>query len=436
MHRKLQPNTNMSHNAPNQTPASNPDQAGLMKKNSARSHPFTRRDFLRVGAAGTAGVALGGLPEKIFAADEKIQTLPRRRYGRTGLQISTLVGASDWSADVIPLAVKAGVNYWHKAQKWSSETFPAALKSQPREAYHLEITVDRVGGDHKHGRIDEEQHYQYVKKCVANSGVGYFDVFKFHFGFHSVQEAKTDAGVVRAFERLQKECLVKHLALSQHHYNDIGGDMAFEILNYLMDKTPFAAAQFFYTYGDRKETQDLIALAKQKDFGTIAMKTMGGVGRAAADKKFSALLAEPKFAGSTPATAMVKWLMGNPGLTAAVIATKNFDQLSENVAAAKAVTLGRHDRHALDLLAGYNRGLTCLLCSDCVTSCPEHIGIADIFRYERYALDYSELDRARAEYSALTKNGTACIACGDCLPDCRADINILAKLKQVHALLG
>jgi len=407
-----------------------------MKKTSASSHPFTRRDFLRIGTAGTAGVALGGWPEKIFAGGNEIALLPRRRYGRTGLQISTLVGASDWSADVIPLAVKAGVNYWHKAQRWTKETLPDAIKSQPREAYHLEITVDRVGGDHKHGRIDEEQHYQYVKKCVANSGVGYYDVFKFHFGFHSVLEAKTDAGVVRAFERLQKEGLVKHLALSQHHYNDIGGDMAFEILNYLMDQTPFAAAQFFYTYGDRKETQDLIALAKQKDFGTIAMKTMGGVGRAAADKKFQTLLAEPKFAGSTPGTAMVKWLMGNPGLTAAVIATKNFDQLSENVAAAKAATLGAHDRHALDLLAGYNKGLTCLLCADCVTSCPEHIGIADIFRYERYALDYHELDRARAEYQALTKNGTACIACGDCLPGCRADINILAKLKQVHNLLG
>ena len=212
--------------------------------------------------------------------------------------------------------------------------------------------------------------------------------------------------------------------------------MAFEILNYLVDNSPFEAAQFFYTYGDRKETQDLIALAKQKDFGTIAMKTMGGVGRASEDKKFTALLAEPKFAGSTPAAAMVKWLMANPNLTAAVIATGNFDQLTENVGAAKQGTIGLNDRHTLDLLAGYNKGLTCLLCADCVSRCPEDIAIADIFRYERYASDYHDLGRARAEYKALTKNGTACIACGDCLPDCRADINILSKLKQVHDLLG
>jgi len=90
----------------------------------------------------------------------------------------------------------------------------------------------------------------------------------------------------------------------------------------------------------------------------------------------------------------------------------------------------------LKLLAGFNHGQTCLLCAKCISYCPEHIGIADILRYERYALDYHELARARAEYKTLTKNGTACIACGDCVPACPADINIIAKLKDVHNLLG
>jgi predicted aldo/keto reductase-like oxidoreductase len=404
----------------------NPDSKGL-----------TRRDFIRVGATGATGLALAsGLGALKVSGAETPATLPRRRYGRTGLEISALVGASDWNQDVIPMAVKAGVNYWHKAHRWTKETFPDAIKSQPRESYFLEITVDRVGGDHNKGHIDEEQHYQFVKNAAARSGVGYFDVFKFHFGYHSVEEAKTNPGVTRAYDRLKKEGLVKHLAISQHHYNNIGGDMAYDIVTYLIDHSPFEAAQFFYTYGDKKELEDVLALAKQKDFGTIAMKTMGGVGRAATDKKMQTLLAEPKFKGSTPATAMVKWLMANPNLTAAVIATSNFDMLQENLAAARAGTMSSNDRHSLDLLAGYNKGLTCLLCADCVTHCPEHIAIADILRYERYALDYHDLSRARAEYKTLTKDGTACIACGDCMPACQADINIMAKLKEVHSLLG
>jgi len=399
---------------------------------------LTRRDFIRVGTTGAAGLAFAGTGALNAAAagvDAPAQ-LPRRRYGRTGLEISALVGASDWSPDVIPLAVKAGVNYWHKAHRWTAETMPDALKSQPREAYHLEVVVDRVGGDHNHGHIDEEQHYQFVKQKVAESGVGYYDVFKFHFGFHSIEEAKTNLGIVHAFERLKKEGLVKHLALSQHHYNNIGGNMAYDIVTYLIENSPFEAAQFFYTYGDKKELDEVLALAKKNDFGTIAMKTMGGVKRAANDAKMQALLAEPRFKGSTPGAAMVKWLMANPNLTAAVINTKNFDQLQENVAAARAMTLGAHDHHALNLLASYNKGLTCLLCGDCVSRCPEHIAIADILRYERYALDYDELARAKAEYKTLTKNGTACIACGDCMPACSVDINILAKLKDVHNLLS
>ena len=407
-----------------------------MNDEPKEANGLTRRDFIRVGATGATTIALAGMSALKASAAEAVGRLPRRRYGRTGLEISALVGASDWSADVIPLAVKAGVNYWHKAHRWTAEKMPEAIKSQPRESYHLEITVDRVGGDHMHGRIDEEQHYQFVKQAVASAGVGYYDVFKFHFGYHSVNEAKTDLGVIRAFDRLKKEGLVKHLAISQHHYNNIGGDMAYDIVTYLIDHSPFEAAQFFYTYGDKKELDDVLALAKQKDFGTIAMKTMGGVGRASTDNKFQALLAEPRFKGSSPGAAMVKWLMSNPNLTAAVIATSNFDQLQENFAAARQGSMSSSDRQALGLLAAYNKGMTCLLCADCVSHCPEHIAIADILRYERYALDYHDLSRARAEYKTLTKDGTACIACGDCMPACQADINIMAKLKEVHHLLG
>jgi predicted aldo/keto reductase-like oxidoreductase len=214
--------------------------------------------------------------------------------------------------------------------------------------------------------------------------------------------------MVRAFERLKKEGLVKHLAISQHHDNSIGRDMAWEILDYLADHQPYHATQFFYTYGDHKEVQEWIDAAKKKDIATVAMKTMGSVGRAAQDEKFKRLLADPKYQGSTPGAAMVKWLKSNQNLAAAVIATSNFDQIRENVGAAASLAMGPQDHAALGLLSGYNKGLTYLLCAKCVSSCPEHIGISDICRYERYARDYHDLDQARREYAALTWEGTSC----------------------------
>ena len=396
---------------------------------------FSRRDVMRIGAAGAAAVGVAGLAA---AADDPVagDKIPKRRYGRTGLEIGWLVGASDWPKEIVPRAVNAGVNYWHKAQRWTAATMPPAIKSQPRESYYLECVVDRVNGSHTTGKIDEEQHYQFVKDRLKESGAGYYDVFKFHFGYHSVDEAKQNPGMVKAFERLKKEGLVKHLAISQHHYNNIGGGMAWEILDYLAEHQPYDATQFFYTRDDRKEVQEWIDVAKKKDIATIAMKTMGGVGRAAEDEKFKKLLADPKYAGSTPGAAMVKWLKSNDNLTGAVIAIRNFDQFKENTGAAATVALAPQDHATLGLLSGYNKGLTCLLCAQCVSACPEHIAIADIFRYERYAKDYLDLDRARSEYAALTRNGTSCVGCGDCLPACVQEIGIAEKLRDVHRLLG
>ena len=78
---------------------------------------LSRRDMMRLGATGVAAASIANLP---VMADEKTASdkLPKRRYGRTGLEIGWLVGASDWPKELVPRAVNAGVNYWHKAQKW------------------------------------------------------------------------------------------------------------------------------------------------------------------------------------------------------------------------------------------------------------------------------------------------------------------------------
>lgn len=403
-----------------------------MNHEHCHSCEMTRRQFIRTGAA---GLAVAGMNPLAMGQSAPVYKLPKRRYGRTGLEVSSVVCGANLNPQLVPLAVQSGVNYWHRANDWTMETLPPAIKAQPREAYFLEIVVPRVRGNHRTGVIEEEEHYQYVKDSLKKSGFGYYDVFKHYFGYHTLEEAKTNPGMIRAFERLKKEGLVKHLVLSQHHYNDIGGDMAYEILEYLIEKTPYEGAKFFFSYGAPKEMEEMVALAKKHDFGTMGMKTMRGVGRAIEDDNMKAIVEDPRYKGSRPGAATVKWLMSNPHLDSAIIAMKTFDEMNENFAAAVAPALGYRDQRVLDQLAAHNEGLTCLLCSECVSKCSENIAIADIFRYERYAMDYHELNHARREYRALTKNGTSCIACGDCLPACGSHINIVEKLRHVHNLL-
>jgi len=56
---------------------------------------LNRRDFIRVGTAGATGIApaaFDGLAAPAQSSAGPAAKLPRRRYGRTGLTISTLVG--------------------------------------------------------------------------------------------------------------------------------------------------------------------------------------------------------------------------------------------------------------------------------------------------------------------------------------------------------
>jgi len=243
------------------------------------------------------------------------------------------VGASDWSADVIPLAVQAGVNYWHKANAWSKGSkfgpIPDAIKSQPRESYYLEATVDRLSG-YLQGPVGDADHfYNYVKGAVKASDIGYYDVLKFHYGYHSIDEVKTQTGFVDAFQRLKNEGLV--------NISPFPSTITRETLKTRAARQPTKFCPGSWTIRPLKPRNSSAAitairqgtkpgqgrigahrLVQAKDFGSIAMKTMTGVGRfmpqepARRGKHLQDPLGRPKYAGSTPGSAIVKWVHVQP----------------------------------------------------------------------------------------------------------------------------
>ena len=67
---------------------------------------------------------------------------------------------------------------------------------------------------------------------------------------------------------------------------------------------------------------------------------------------------------------MVKWLKSNANLTGAVIATRNVEQFRENVGRGRRPGHGSARPCGADLLSGYNKGLTCLLCAQWISIVP------------------------------------------------------------------
>jgi hypothetical protein len=159
--------------------------------------------------------------------------------------------------------IRCGINFWHKADDWWSRTTPAAVLKN-RDAHYCEVAVDRVRGNHETGQIEEEAHHRFVKDA----------------GYHNVAELKHNRAMLRAFERLKKEGLVKHLCLSQHNYNGNArvknGESAAEILAAVMEDGLYEHAQFFYSFGEGAGISRVVSLARSKRFGTVAMKTTRG----------------------------------------------------------------------------------------------------------------------------------------------------------------
>jgi predicted aldo/keto reductase-like oxidoreductase len=403
-----------------------------------------RREFIQK----TAGFVTSGwvvcCGYSVEEAIRRVGRVPRRELGSSGREISVLIGAYGWRPEVSHAAIHCGVNYWHKAERWVKPESPVDAKRpevtppeiiQNRGAHYCEAVVDRIRGNHETGEIDEEAFYQAVKKAVEQTGLRYFDDFKFHFGYHNVEEYKENRAPIRAYERLKKEGLVHHLCISQHSYNGNakvpGGESAPEILQAIIEDGIYEHAQFFYSFDDSPAVNEILDLARQKGFGTIAMKTARGLGRMTDDEAYM-----KKFpADTSPHHALARWLTTETKLDAVVIAIGNLNEFVDTYSAA-GKPMRTEDRRALRSMVAYANQRACRLCNECMCHCPENLLIADIFRYERYALDYKERRRARRLYAELEKQADACTNCGDCLTHCPQRLPVSTKLAEVHRLLG
>src|SRR5271157_4205 len=397
-----------------------------------------RREFIATSAGALAaglGSACGRVPmSEIEEAAAKVGPIPRRALDCSGRKVSVLIGASDWAPEAVEAGILCGVNYWHRSQAWDSRSVPQAIREN-REAHYCESCIDRVRGNHETGVIDEEDHYHLVKQAVERTGLRYFDDMMFHFGYHSTAELKDNRAFIRASERLKKEGLVRHLCLSQHSYNGNarvpGGEDRAVILTAVAADGLYEHAQFPFTFGEGESLHKFVSFAKSKGFGTIAMKTAAGTARMQADSEFMS-----KFPpGTTPHHALARWLTTSTDLSAAVIRINSLDQFVDTYSGAgKPVRAA--DARAIEMMTAYADREVCRLCNACMGHCAEGVAIADILRYERYATDYGEGERAQRLYAQLDKRGDACQVCGSCLPHCPQGLNIPVKIADAHRLLS
>ncbi len=400
-----------------------------------------RRKFLQLSST----AVLAGLTTKITGtyrksgssiieeAARKVGPLPRGKLGYSQREVSVIIGSGDMAMPCMEAGVLCGMNYWHKANRWNEGAPETILKN--RDAHYCQVTVDRVGGNHYEGYFDEEEHYRYVKEALKRTGLRYFDDMQLHYGYHNVEELKNDRSFIRAFERLKKEGLVKHLCLSQHSYAGSprvkNGQSAAEILTAVAEDGHYEHAQFMYSYDDDPEKDEFIEFAGKNNFGTIAMKTARGIGRVKQDESFMNSLPE----GVSPHNALARWLTTRTRLDAAVIRVRNLDEFVDTYSGV-GKELTALDQRTIELMTGEANRTTCRLCGKCQAGCPRQVPITEILRFERYAMDDHDWFKAMQLYAELPTKGNHCIDCGTCIQNCPLSLRIPEKLSRAHAMLA
>ena len=398
---------------------------------------FSRRDFLR-GAAG-AGLVLGVGP---VAAAEEAPARVRRyaRLGRTGLEISDVSFGSSrlWGDEsLVHHALERGVNYFDTAESYtrgrSEETLGRALKGR-REQVFLASKV-KCG--------PETRREELMERLEASLRRLQTDRVEIYFN-HAVNDVARLANPEwpEFVARAKEQGKIRFTGISGH-----GGllvpclDHALDhdlvdvvLVGYNFGQDPSFLQKFTETFDFVARQPDLprvLAKAKERDVGVVAMKTLMG-GRLNDLRPF-------EDGGATYAQAAFRWTLSSPHVDALVVSMKSREMIDEYLggsgwerpSAADVDSLRRY--HALNGATQCRQG-----CGVCHTACPHGVEIGEVLRARMYARDQGDLELGSIDYAGLGTGASACASCdgSPCAGACIHGLDIAGLTRDAHRLLG
>jgi len=369
---------------------------------------LSRRKFLHsaglvAAVAAVPGIAVSSVTNKLVAKPKpkKAPPLPRRKLGRTGMEISDLsVGTTgNQTPAVMRYAMDKGVNFIHTSVNYVGGKailgVAEAIKGR-RDGLFLGLKITWSPGDDK--AMDD---------ALKKLGVKYVDIA--FFNIHKAKEVEKDK-YGKAAERWKKAGKFRFIGLTTH--SEMKGCMEAALKQGFYD-----ALMPAYNMEIAKECAPVLAKAEKQGVGVILMKT-----RHALDEK-AYLKAVPKF-------------LDTPGVTTICKTMPTFADVDKMIAAAQttlsARELGRLERVARIAMIG-----RCAMCGACTNACPQGLPVADFVRCSDYYLADSEYyGTAEETYAAFAQRPTACTDCGVCEQVCAHNVPIRHHLQRLERVLA
>ena len=382
---------------------------------------MNRREFLKVGLAGTASALHGweGLADAMQFSSAGSFVFPPpvyRTLGRTGLKITIVSFGAMLTpeAEVIKVAFEHGVNYVDTARRYmggrNEEIVGRALKGRRDKVY--------VATKTQPASKSKEAIFKDVETSLRALDTDYVDVIQLHnlSGKDRIFIPETREALVR----LKEQGKVRFFGVTTHTNQA-------DVLNALVDDREkfFDTALVAYNFKSGSEVKDAIARAAGANIGIIAMKTQAGGYTTEALGPIS------------PHQAALKWALQDMHITTAIPGMRNMAELREDISV-MGMRFGYLDGI---ILKGYGAAIQpyyCHLCGECEKTCPRGVEISTINRCLMYAEGYKSAELARATYDEIpsTFSASACHDCSICTARCVHGLDIPAKMERARRLLA
>ena len=401
-----------------------------------------RRSFLRLGAV--TGLA-SGLPinaaqiNKTSATGNGIRQYTR--LGRTNLSVSDISFGSarlrHGEERVVQHALDQGINYFDTAESYSNgvaETvLGKALKGRRDEVY---IATKMLAG----ANTSASTMMASLEESLKRLQTAHVEVF-FNHAVNDVNRLKNPEWH-RFTEQARAQGKARYFGMSGHAGNLIDcAEYAIEqdMFDVLLLATNFGEDPAFYErftrsfdfVANQQGLQSVMANAKKKDIGVVAMKVLRGA-------KLNDMRPYEKD-GYTYSQAAFRWVLNNPNVDNLIVTMASRDQVDEYLGASGTGAVTTNDMELLQQYAAMSDSSYCRhVCNDCESSCPFNVPIPDVLRMRMYALDYGDVSIARDQYAKLEENASACLSCdgSPCRDACTYEIPIADLCSPTHTMLS
>jgi uncharacterized protein len=361
----------------------------------------SRRRFLEVvGAAGIGSV----FASKVFGEPnnpngQKEQStppieLPKRKLGKTGVEISCLaLGVAFNAVDnqiILRKAVNWGVTTWDTSSFYENGNSELGIGKfiEKNPGVRQKMFIITKASFAKNVE-DIEKHLQ------ASMGRMKTDYIDLYFGVHGLNSpTQLNDEMKKWVEKAKERKVIKYFGFSTHA----------NVADCLMgaSKLPWIDAVMpiynFRVMQDKKLT-DAVQACYDSGVGIIAMKTQAQKVESDSDKK---LMEHFSAKGFTEGQAKLKFVLDDKRVTAACVGRDNAEHLRQNVAAAlDKKELTQIDRemfknYAAETCSGY-----CAGCANICDSVAAGVPVSDVMRYLMYHNSFGDTRTARQLFAEI-----------------------------------